>query len=76
MRRTMILAIFAMFGGTTQSLQADDADTLDRRIESEQRANRAAAKGLDIDYQLCAAVVLADAIKDLGSTDTCSGPRT
>lgn len=70
MRRAMILAAVAMFGGTIQSLHADDADTLDRRIEGEQRANRAAAKGLDIDYQLCAAVVIADAIKDLSSTDT------
>src|SRR5258708_6260179 len=70
MRRTMILGIVAMFGGATQNLHADDADTLDRRIEMEQGNNRAAAKGLDIDYQLCAAVVIADAIKDLASTDT------
>ena len=70
MRRAMILGIVVMFGGATQSLHADDADTLDSRIEREQKTNRAAAKGLDIDYQLCAAVVIADAIKDLASTDT------
>jgi hypothetical protein len=70
MRRTMILGIAVILGVAAQSLYADDAETLDHRIERERKVNLAAAKQFDIDYQLCAAVVVADAMKDLKSSDT------
>jgi hypothetical protein len=70
MRRTMIVGIAVMLGSTAQGLYADDAGTLDQRAERELKANLAAAKRLDIDYQQCAAAVVADAMKDLKSSDT------
>lgn len=70
MRRTMIFGIAVIFGSAAQGLYADDADTLDQRAERELKANLAAAKRLDIDYQRCAAAVVADAMKDLKSSNT------
>jgi len=70
MRRTMILGVVVILGGAAQGVYADNADSLDQRAERALKANLAAAKGLDIDYQRCAAAVVADAMKDLKSSDT------
>jgi hypothetical protein len=69
-RYTFPVAVLATLGAIAQPGHADTGVPSAKRIEADRMARLATAQALDIDYQQCAAVVIADAMKALTSADT------